>query len=169
MGRDLQHMHKHREIIAPLTCVGKGGPGRKWLFSKNLPICCHELFQLISTATPCGRGNNVLGAEEKLRLGEVETGPRHTATKWEEEFEPRSTCLQVPCQEPNLNPQTSPLPFSSSFPPRTRSHSGGFRLKAPSSHPKPTLGPAPSRDSHLILSGPPRDLRLQVSRPVQGA
>lgn len=39
VGRDV---HKHREIIAPLTCEGRGGVGRKWLFTKHLPIGCHE-------------------------------------------------------------------------------------------------------------------------------
>lgn len=108
MGRDLQPMHKHREIIAPLTCEGRGGAGRKEMAIHQVPT---YVLPRVSTATPWGRGKGVFSAEGKLRLGEVETGgPRHTATKREKEFEPRSTCLQVPFQDPGLTPQTSPFP-----------------------------------------------------------
>lgn len=61
-------------------------------------------------------------------------GLEHAATKWEKEFEPRSTCLQVPFQEPNLNLQTSHLPFSSFLqePALTQENSGSSQ---PQPHP----------------------------------
>lgn len=115
VGRGLQHMRKHREIIAALAVgEGRGGAGRRWLFTKPLPICHQEFFQLLPTAAPRGRGNSFFSAEGRRRRGEAETGgPRRTATKREKEFGPRSTCLRMPFPHPDLTPQNSPFPAGS--------------------------------------------------------
>lgn len=93
-------MYKHREIIAPLTCEGRGGGGggeKGYSLSTYLyAATCYSG----SAPWPPHVGDGM--ERSKLRLAEMVSGAPSPQSKWEKELEPRSTCFQVPFQRLNL-------------------------------------------------------------------